>query len=90
MDHPVRVPPAPRTQWLFGLYESFRRATRPRADERVDLPAIQESTRVSFGEGIAPQPGFPVRAGVDRYRVLQRDEMHLATTKSGETPRKEE
>ena len=46
MDHPVRVPPAPRTQWLFGLYESFRRATRPRAASHVGHDRVHRSHRI--------------------------------------------
>jgi hypothetical protein len=73
MDAPVRSIALQRSQLLFGLYSQVRVPTRPAADDRVDLPEIEESTRVSFSEGVTAQAGFPVRSGVDRYRVLQAD-----------------
>jgi len=73
MDSPLRLNGMTRSQMLFGTYAIVSTAGRKPRDERVDLPAIEESARVTFSEGIAAQAGFPVRGGADRYRVLQDD-----------------
>lgn len=59
------------TQQLFGLAAALRR--KPAGpDQRVDVPEVTESTRVSFGSGASAQAGFPLRQGVDAYRDMAR------------------
>lgn len=71
MDTPIRGTSPPRSQLLFGLQAQIANPRRPRPDERVDLPEIQESTRVSFSKGAAVQSSLPSRSGVDLYRAIQ-------------------
>lgn len=44
-----------RQQQLFGALPQLQMRSRPTPDERVDLPEIQESTRVSFSNGVRVQ-----------------------------------
>lgn len=73
MDSTMRVQLVARSQTLAGLLSPAVPATRRPRDERVDVPEVESSARVSFSGGIAVQPGFPVRGGTDRYRVMADD-----------------
>jgi hypothetical protein len=73
MDATVRGPLQARVPLLQGGGPPLRGPDRPARDERIDVPEVGESGRVSFGDGVAVRPGFPARGGADRYRVLQED-----------------
>jgi hypothetical protein len=45
--------------------DGISRSALPPPDERVDIPEIQESTRVSFSQGAAVHRGSGARAGTD-------------------------
>jgi hypothetical protein len=70
MDTIARVALANR-QSPQALGSAFRSSLRPAADARVDVPEIQESTRVSFTEGAAVAPSAAIRSSVDLYRQVQ-------------------
>lgn len=72
MDGISRSAQPSRWQQLFGLQAEARMLprTRPAPDERVDIPEIQESTRVSFSQGASVQRGGGARAGTDLYRSV--------------------
>lgn len=73
MDISARWMNQPRTPLLLGAQGQLRLPDRPSKDERIDIPKVSESTRVSFSEGIAIHAGFPTRSGVDRYLDIARD-----------------
>jgi hypothetical protein len=60
-----------RSQRLFGLQQELGKPARPRPDERVDIPEIQESTRVSFSGGAVVQRSLATRTGVALYNDVQ-------------------
>lgn len=72
MDGVSRSSLPPRWQQLFGLPAEARMLprARPAPEQRVDIPEIQESTRVSFSHGAAVQRGSGVRTGTDLYRSV--------------------
>ena len=78
MDSTIRVQLVARSQTLAGLLSPAVPATRRSRDERVDVPEIESSARVSFSGGVAVQPGCPVRGGTDRYRIMADDAMRQA------------
>ncbi len=47
---------------------------RPTADERIDIPEVQESTRVSFSSGAVVHGGLASHSATAMYRAVQ----HLA------------
>ena len=49
----------------------FRSSLRPAADARIDVPEVQESTRVSFSKGAAVAPSRQTGSAVDLYRWVQ-------------------
>jgi hypothetical protein len=49
-------------QQLFGTQGPLRADERPRRAERIDVPEVQESTRVSFSQGIAVETGARSRS----------------------------
>lgn len=49
----------------------FRTSLRPAADARIDLPEVQESSRVSFTGGAAVAASGTTRTAVDIYRWVQ-------------------
>ena len=63
-----------RPQQLFGTISQFQSRLRPTPDERVDLPEIQESFRVSFSNGVRVPPTqadpLPSSAGLAMYRQM--------------------
>lgn len=83
MDIPVRWPNSPRMPLLPGYHGPLRTPDRPSRDERVDVPEVGESRRVSFSDGIAVRPGFPTRSGADRYRQLQEEAERAAEAREG-------
>lgn len=62
MEPASKLQGMPRNQLLFGAYAQLRSRDRIAPAERIDVPAIEESTRVTFGRGIGVQPIQPGRS----------------------------
>ena len=70
MDAVSRSGRLPRTSLLFDAYPFLRTRDRPPPDERVDVPAIDESTRVSFSKDAGLQAGLALRSATMRQLSL--------------------
>ena len=70
MDTIARVALANR-QSPQAIGNLFRSSLRPAADARVDVPEVQESTRVSFSKGAAVAASRQASSAVALYRWVQ-------------------
>jgi len=67
----------PRNQLLFGVYAQLRSRDRIARDERIDVPAIEESARVTFGRGTNVQPIRPDRSPTAQALALYQSVQQL-------------
>ncbi len=71
MDVALRSLPPSRAPTFLALDVTVGARRRPAADERIDIPEVQQSTRVSFSNGAVVQGGLATRSPTDMYRAIQ-------------------